>query len=141
MGNGGIIGEFLSNYESQAAAKRTKPSHKTTSPNHTVYRFTSPRISRSSCSKGVRKVTHGLNGFFRKECSSRRVPSGETKGRWQRKRALGRATRSLLAGENCHAQNGHSPLTAWQTSLEAALCVLARPPSMDTLTKRTPWPR
>ncbi|CAD1474458.1 unnamed protein product, partial [Heterotrigona itama] len=72
---------------SQAAAK---PSHKTTSSNHTVYRFTSPRISRSSCSKDVRKVTHGLNGFG-KECASRRVPNGKTKGgkgkeRWDARR-------------------------------------------------------
>lgn len=119
MGNGGIIGEFLSNYchkrPRNARYLRAKQLRTTL-----FIRLQSPRISRSWCSKGVRKVTHGLNGF-REEYSSRCVPSGETKGRWQRKRALGRATRSLLAGENCHAQNGHSPLTAWQTSLEAAL--------------------
>lgn len=97
--------------------------------------------SKKSTRKDLSEEIHGKRRDNREECLSRRVPSGETKGRWQRKRALGRATRSLLAGENCHAQNGHSPLTAWQTSLEAALCVRARPPSMDTLTKRTPWSR
>lgn len=39
-------------------------------------------------------------------------------------RAIEEDARKLSLVANCHAQNGHSPLTAWDSSLVAALYVL-----------------
>lgn len=118
------IGRFTRSY-CQAVAKRTKPSHKTTWPHSTVYRFNYGRSRFCQSFKQRSLITDNKNNTTRKVIVNDRNwnERSNRKERWDARR-----NRSL-AGANCHTQNGHSPLTAWQTSLEAALRILARSPS------------
>lgn len=80
-----IISEFMLSY-CQAVLKRMKPSHKTTSSNHTVYRFMNSQIFRTLRCKifKMRFTVQGLKGEVCRDISQavKRKEGGKGKERW-----------------------------------------------------------